>query len=97
MSTTSASGTGMMGLLTLIVQSGMLAAAEQKDLLRLRQEAEALVQDAEMRHEKAEDAVNRLEDKLEKAKAEAKAAEGDVQDANWVLDAIFSRLSEEIA
>lgn len=97
MSTTSASGTGMMGLLTLIVQSGMLAAANTEDLQRLRQEAEALVQDAEMRHEKAEDAVNRLEDKLEKAKAEAKAAEGDVQDANWILDAIFSRLSEEIA
>lgn len=87
---------GIVGLLTLIVQSGMLGAASLEDLARLRKEAEEVLQEAEMKHEKAEDAVNRLEEKLAKAKAEAKAAEDDVQDANYILDAIFSRMSEAV-
>ena len=87
---------GIVGLLTLIVQSGMLGAADAKDLDRLRQEAEEVLQEAEMKHEKAEDAVARLEEKLAKAKAEAKAAEDDVQEANYILDAIFSRMSEAV-
>lgn len=87
-------GTARAGLLTLIIQSGMLQAADLATLHRLLEEARLELDEAEREESDAAEAVERLEDKLAKGKAEHQAAADRLQDANYYVDCITRELDE---
>ena len=86
-----------LGLLALIVHSEMLAAASLEDLQKLQAEAKAEADAAQMELEKHEDAVDRLEEKLDKERRALTEAEGELEDAVYLLNALTERMQDGVS
>ena len=86
-----------LGLLALIVHSQMMEAASLEDLQKLQAEAKAEADAAQMELEKHEDAVDRLEEKLDKERRALKEAEGELEDAVYLLNALTERMQDGVS
>lgn len=86
-----------LGLLALIVHSQMMEAASLEDLKKLQAEAKAEADAAQMELEKHEDAVDRLEEKLDKERRAMKEAEGELEDAVYLLNALTERMQDGVS
>ena len=86
-----------LGLLALIVHSQMMEAASLEDLKKLQAEAKAEADAAQMELEKHEDAVDRLEEKLDKERRALKEAEGELEDAVYLLNALTERMQDGVS
>lgn len=86
-----------LGLLALIVHSQMMQAASLEDLQKLQAEAKAEADAAQMELEKHEDAVDRLEEKLDKERRALKEAEGELEDAVYLLNALTERMQDGVS
>ena len=86
-----------LGLLALIVHSKMMEAASLEDLQKLQAEAKAEADAAQMELEKHEDAVDRLEEKLDKERRALTEAEGELEDAVYLLNALTERMQDGVS
>ena len=83
-----------LGLLALIVNSDMLHAASLEEPKKLQAEADAEAKTAQMEVEKNEDAIERINDKLENAELALRMANDQLQDATWILQALTEQIND---